>query len=416
MSNRLKLLTISDHPLCSSGVANQTKYFVEGLLSTGKYTVRSLGAAMKHASYQPQRVQEWGDNWIILPIDGYGDENMMREILDTEKPDAVWVMTDIRFYEWLFNMSDEIRDRGIPLFYQHVWDNFPVPTFNKNVYHSCDFIGCISKLTHDIVCELGMKEHCQYIPHAVNKDVFRPLSVEKIKQKKANALGDAKDKFVIFYNSRNARRKMTSDVVKIFKQFLDKHGDVAFLLMHTDPKDREGANLIEVAKMLDIKPHQLAFSNARVPPEDIASMYNIADVTMNISNNEGWGLSVLESLMCATPVIANFTGGMRDQIVDKNGFEFGVAVKPVTRSLTGSQQIPFIFDDRCSDEDLLAALEKIYAMPDKERKELGMKARERCLRDFSLEDMVNKWDKAIVKYVNQFKEKGYPERVRVAVI
>jgi glycosyltransferase involved in cell wall biosynthesis len=414
---KFKIVTMSDHPLVSSGVGSQTKYIIEGLLRTGRYQFRSLGGAINHADYRPQKLQEYGDDWIIFPTDGYGNETLMRDLLDVEKPDAIWFMTDPRFFVWLFNMSDEIRDRGIPLLYYHVWDNYPVPHYNKDFYNSCDFIGCISKLTYDIVCQLGMKDKSAYIPHAVNADIFKPFTKEEIVARRAEALGKNKDKFVIFYNSRNARRKMTSDVVKVFKQFLDKVGqDKAFLLMHTDPHDQEGADLFEVCKLLDLNPSQIAFSNQRVPPEQMAIFYNMADVTMNISNNEGFGLSVLESLSCGTPAIVNETGGLQDQIKDENGTEFGVSVKPATRSLTGSQQIPYILDDRNSDEDLVNALLKMYNMTWEERKELGKKAREWTEKAFSMKGLVTGWDEALTKYITRFKERGFDGRVRFSKI
>jgi glycosyltransferase involved in cell wall biosynthesis len=410
---RYKVLTISDHPLVASGVGTQTRYIIEDLLATGKYEFRSIGGAIKHKDYRPQRVEPYNGEWMIFPIDGYGDPNIMRQLLDMEKPDALWFMTDPRFYQWLFQMSDEIRDRGIPMLYYHVWDNYPVPQYNKGAYHSCDFIGCISKLTYDIVQKLGMDgDKSAYIPHAVDANVFKPYDEKELAAKREEILKDKKDKFICFYNSRNARRKMTSDIVKIFKYFLDKVGqDKGFLLMHTDPHDNEGANLIEVANMLKLNNNQLGFSTGRIPPEQMAAYYNVADVTINISNNEGFGLSCLESLSCGTPVIINETGGLQDQPTDDEGNVFGVVVTPSTRSLTGSQPIPYIFDDRCSDEDLLDAFVKIYQMTPEERKELGLKAREWTLKTFSREKMVNSWDKALTKYIEKFKD-GYSNRIR----
>lgn len=410
---KFKILTISDHPLVSSGVGTQTRYIIEGLLATGRFQFRSLGGALQHKDYHPQRIEDYGDDWIIFPINGYGDENVIRQILDVEKPDAVWFMTDPRFFHWLFHMSDEIRDRGIPLLYYHVWDNYPVPKFNQQFYKSCDFVGCISKLTHDILCQLEMKEHSAYIPHAVNADVFKQLSVEKIKEKRIEMVSDHKDKFIIFYNSRNARRKMTSDIVKIFKQFLDHVGhDKAFLLMHTDPHDKEGANLIEVANLLELENYQLGFSANRIPPEVMADYYNIADMTINISNNEGFGLSCLESLSCGTPVIVSKTGGLQDQPIDDKGNVFGAIIEPATRSLTGSQQIPYIFDDRCADKDVLEAMIQMYNMSQKERREMGTKAREWTLKAFSLKQMVDSWDKVLTEYIEKFQKNGYPDRIR----
>ena len=130
MDKKIKVLTISDHPLMPSGVATQTKYFIEGLLKTGKYKVISLGGAIKHQSYQPVRTEEWKDDWTIFPVDGFGDPNIIRSIVRSEKPDILWFMTDPRFYGWLWNMANEIRPL-VPMVYYHVWDNYPYPKFNK---------------------------------------------------------------------------------------------------------------------------------------------------------------------------------------------------------------------------------------------------------------------------------------------
>ena len=109
--------------MVASGVALQTKYVMEGLLKTGRYTIRSIGAAVKHQQYNPIKIQEYGDDFIVYPCDGYGSPQMLRDLMDFEKPDALWLMSDPRFYWYLIEMSDEIVDRGIPLFWNTIWDN-----------------------------------------------------------------------------------------------------------------------------------------------------------------------------------------------------------------------------------------------------------------------------------------------------
>ena len=98
MSKKIKVLTISDHPLSPSGVGTQTKYVCEALLKSGKFEIISLGGAVKHNDYRPLRVDPYGDEWRIIPVDGYGNQDMIRSILRTEKPDIIWFMTDPRFY------------------------------------------------------------------------------------------------------------------------------------------------------------------------------------------------------------------------------------------------------------------------------------------------------------------------------
>ena len=51
MDKKIKILTLSDHPFSPSGIGTQTKYIIEAMLKTGKYSFISLGGAMKHENY-----------------------------------------------------------------------------------------------------------------------------------------------------------------------------------------------------------------------------------------------------------------------------------------------------------------------------------------------------------------------------
>ena len=132
---KIKILTLSDHPLSPSGVGTQTRYMIEGLLKTGKYQFISFGGAIRHESHEPIATEEYGDDWVIYPVDGYGEADHVRSIITNEKPDVLWFMTDPRFWGWLWMIENEIRPH-VPMVYYHVWDNYPYPTFNKKYYDS----------------------------------------------------------------------------------------------------------------------------------------------------------------------------------------------------------------------------------------------------------------------------------------
>src|SRR5262245_55938922 len=130
---KTKILFLSDHPLLPSGVGTQAKYLIEGLLKTGRYSFYCVGAAIQHPDYKIQRVAPYYDDWIIRPYDGHGDKQLIRELLVTEKPDALFFFTDPRFFTWLWEIEDEVR-AVCPMIYWHVWDNDPIPTFNRTYY------------------------------------------------------------------------------------------------------------------------------------------------------------------------------------------------------------------------------------------------------------------------------------------
>ena len=400
---KIKILTISDHPLMPSGVATQTKYVIEGLLKTGKYAVISLGGAIKHQNYQPVRTEEWKEDWTIYPVDGFGDANIVRSIIRSEKPDILWFMTDPRFYGWLWSIANEIRPL-VPMVYYHVWDNYPYPTFNKPYYISNDVVATISKVTDDIVRTVAPEVECEYIPHAINTDIFMPLPDEEIKQlRKQNFPNWKEDKFLVYWNNRNARRKQPGAVIYWFNDFLNKVGkDKAVLLMHTEPNDPNGPNLQAIIEELGLINGEVLFSIQKTAPESMNTMYNIADVTINIADAEGFGLATFESLAAGTPIICTMTGGLQEQVTDGKDW-FGIGLEPAAKYVIGSQEVPFIHEDKVSQEQVVGALEKMYNMTSKQRKEMGKKGRAHVMKNYNQKDILDKWDKLLTKV---YEEKG----------
>ena len=435
-----KILMLCDHPLVPSGVGTQAKYLIEGLLATGRYKFHVWGGAMKHPNYNVQRVEpeKYGDDWIITPVDGYGDKDRMRRTLQDEKPDAILLFTDPRFFTWIWEMEDEIRPL-CPILYWHVWDNDPVPQYNKIFYDSTDYVVTLSKKTDALVRGTGYSDTV-YIPHAVSPQLFKPLPEDQVMRFRQEHLGPHWDKeFLVFWNNRNARRKMTGDVIDSFAKFLRRVGeDKAALVMHTQVGDPEGQNILEVAKCCGVD-RNLVVSEQRVPAEVINLFLNACDVTINIANNEGFGLGTLESLMSGTPIVVNMTGGLQYQIggwweghnVDdqdfatelarkrwnRDGFEqfWGVPVFPATRSCTGSQQIPYIYDDRVAHEDVVEALLSMHRMGREKRKALGVKASKWARTMFDMDTMIQGWDRVIQEQLVRFASSARA-RVRSTVI
>ena len=392
MSTKKKILTLSDHPLSPSGVGTQTKYVIEALLKTGRYSVVSLGGAIKHQNYQPVVVDPWKEDWKIIPVDGYGTQEMIRSILRTEKIDAIWIMTDPRFWGWLWSMENEIRPL-CPIVYYHVWDNYPYPQFNKRYYTCNDHIATISKVSDDIVKTVAPEVDSTYIPHAVRESIFKPLTTEQIKNIRNSTLPEEdRNKVIFFWNNRNARRKQSGTLIFWFKEWLDKNNlhEKAQLIMHTDPKDPHGQDLTHIIENLGLKQNQVLFSTTKVTSNDLSAMYNMADCTINISDAEGFGLATLESLSCGTPIIVNMTGGLQEQVT--NGSEwFGVGLKPSSKSIIGSQEVPYIYEDRLDKNQFMNALTKMYYMTPESRRAMGNKGRDHVLNNYNFETFNKQW-------------------------
>lgn len=404
--NKKKILLLSDHALSTSGVGCQSRFLIDGLIKTGKWSFRQLGAAVKHSDYKTVRVN---DDFIIKPIDGFGDPKLLRSILITEKPDVLMLFTDPRFFHWVWEMEDEIH-QICPIAYWHVWDNLPVPKFNHVLYESTDLINCHSHLTYSFVKDM-FPEKANFVPHTLPNGLFRPLDEAEVKKQKVRILSQEKaDSFVALWINRNAKRKRPNDVLWSWKIFMDalneKHGKKdAVLILHTQPDDQEGPNLYATAEMLGIE-ESIVFSPDRIDFEKMNVVHNISDCVLNISFAEGFGLSTLEAMSAGKPIIAAKTGGLTRQVVDhRDGSENGVALDIDLKTLVGSQSVPYIFEDYVSPENVANALMKLYEMGPESRKALGAKARSYVESEFSYDNMINQWDETLTELLANWKSR-----------
>jgi glycosyltransferase involved in cell wall biosynthesis len=421
--DKKKILLLSDDLRMSSGVGTMSREIVMGTLD--KYDWVQVGGAIKHPDKGKifdmcdSMKEETGveDAYLkIYPVDGYGSPELVRELIQIEKPDAIMIYTDPRFWIWLFQMEHEIRQH-IPIFYYNIWDDLPYPMWNEPYYESCDLIMNISKQTHNIVQNVCQNKprtdwDSTYIPHGINEKYFYPINDDKERlemNKMKSEIFQGRDmEFCLFYNNRNIRRKMTSDTIMAFREFAyrlpkEKRDKVAYVL-HTQPVDNNGTDLPAVVQEMcpDLN---IIFSTNKLSNQHLNYLYNIADVTINLASNEGFGLGTCESLMSGTPIIVNVTGGLQDQCgfrlsgelltykdyadieslhdwrkwENNKSLTHGEWVKPVwpkVRSLQGSPPTPYIFDDRCDWVDASYSIEHFYNMSKEERKECGFKGHE----------------------------------------
>jgi len=429
-----KILLLGDDFRLPSGIGTISRQIV--LKTVKDFDWVQLGAALKHPEHgqgvdiSQQIQQETGvadADVKIIPWTGYGDRNILFSILNQERPDCILHFTDPRYWTWLYALEHEIKTTyGTPIAYYSIWDDLPYPMWNAPFYASCDMIMGISKqsdnIHREVLTQNGFKVYnydqdgeipsnndciiTGYVPHGLDHEIFKPLSKDDERYQKFYA--DIKTKnqveFVVFWNNRNIRRKQPNDVVLAFKMFnarlTPEQRSKTLLLMHTNPTDGNGTDLRAVAKT--VAPEcKIVFSEAKLTPEDLNAMYNVADVVVNIASNEGWGLSSTEAMLSATPIINNVTGGLQDQcgFIDDQGkwirfnTEFSTNHKgkfkkhgnwakpvfPTNRSLQGSVPTPYIFDDRCMPEDVAEAMYAWYLTDTEIRTANGSEGRKFCL-------------------------------------
>jgi glycosyltransferase involved in cell wall biosynthesis len=255
-------------------------------------------------------------------------------------------------------------------------------------------------MTYELVAE-KFPEKTNFIPHALPADVFKKLPDQERSYYKKMLLGaERKDHFTGMWINRNAKRKRPNDLLESWKMFLDQLENdqghrKATLIMHTDPLDQEGPNLYQTVDLLGIADN-VFFSTDRLEFEKINVLHNISDFCINVSLNEGFGLTTLEAMQCGNPIIAPKTGGLTRQVVDhRDGSENGFALPIETRSLVGSQLVPYIYEDYVSSTTISKAIFDLYKMGAEKRKTLGEKARNYAMSEFALGDVIEKWDKTL---------------------
>ena len=360
---RKKIMLITDDIRVHSGVATVGREIV--IHTAQHFNWVNIGGAVKHPdegkrmdlSEDTNKTTGLTDSSVILyPVSGYGNPNILRQLIEIEKPDAIMLITDPRYFVWLFQLENEIR-KQIPIVYLNIWDDYPAPLYNQPYYEACDLLMGISK-------EID---------------------------------------FILFFNSRNIRRKQIPDTLLAYRYFLDqlpkeKAERCAFVL-HTELVSDHGTDLMAVKELLlNESHHNVFFSTGKLDNKSLNLLYNVADTQILLTSNEGWGLSITEAILAGTPIIANVTGGMQDQMrfVDETGKwftpspevpsnntgkykehgEWAFPVYPTNRSIQGSPQTPYIWDDRCRPEDAAERIMELYSMTREERKALGMKGRE----------------------------------------
>jgi glycosyltransferase involved in cell wall biosynthesis len=302
----------------------------------------------------------------------------------------------------------------MPIIYLNIWDDYPAPYYNRAFYESCDALLAISKQTkliNELVLEDKIKDKIlRYVPHGINDKVFHPLEKtnKDLLDFRKKIFGGKEYDFVLFFNSRNIRRKSIPDTLLAFKLFLDKlpkdKANKCAFLLHTELVSEAGTDLIAVKELLfGDSYNNIYFSHDKIDHASLNKMYNLADATILLSSAEGWGLSLTEALVTATPIIANVTGGMQDQMrfeYPKNNWfeptpelpsnnkgtikthgEWAFPVYPSNLSIVGSPVTPYIWDDRCSPEDAADQIMKLYQMSPEERQERGEKGRQWALGD-----------------------------------
>lgn len=466
-----KIFLISDSIEFNSGIATAAREIVVG--TANKYDWVQLGAALKHPNHgkiidiSEQIEKETGYENVYCKIyahNGYGDQDVIREIISYEKPDALMLITDPRFFGHVFAMEYELKTiHKIPIIYLNIWDNLAFPRWNAQAYASIDLLLSINRQTKVINQEV-LKYHgtkttdldkgpdnfegtlLSYLPHGSSVKYYYKQTPESRDWQQYCEFRDNFKKehdcdFIIFFNSRNIRRKQPGDIILSYRRFCDQlppeKAKKCCLIMKTAIADENGTDLMAVKKAICPK-YKVLFNQEMLPNHIMNWFYNLSDCTFFMSSAEGFGLAANESLMCGTMMIAPVTGGLQDQMrfetskgewieFDENFTsnhrgtfkkcgEWTYPIFPRSRALQGSIPTPYIFDDFSDAEDAANGLRFIYDLGKEERDRRGEEGRKWVMGDESKMNSIHLCEKFKVVTDKLFETWKVPEKVQVMKI
>ena len=282
----------------------------------------------------------------IVPYDAAANEdpreegfgyNKIHEYLEMVNPDVVMIYNDpytiARFIESMKHERGKSNYK-LWLYVDQVYTGIAPPLIDILHKHA-DRVYCFTKTWKEKFLEYGPFPDIRILGHAVDATTFSCMSEEARKGLRTN-MGVPSDAILILNANRNSQRKRLDLNVAGFVELLKKNPTKPYyLVIATNLNPQTGAHYdIQRIYMEELKEHGMDFQQfARrlllidtSPPnvwtdEGINQLYNIADIGINTSDGEGFGLCQLEHMYTGAPQVVTDVGAYRD-FLNKDVAEF----------------------------------------------------------------------------------------------
>jgi alpha-1,6-mannosyltransferase len=246
------------------------------------------------------------------------DRKQMLKIIEEEKPDIIEVGNAYRPAHVAVEASIKL---GIPVvgFYHsdfpRAWGGdlgtiFHSDTLDKVITGFIEdyLVDLYNRMTATITAtdnfesmlgQMGVKRIVR-IPLGTNTEVFRPMDTKAAVKKE---LGLDDDVFLMVFIGRFAKMKSIPEILELMKRFNSM--DKIHLLMIGN-----GEFLEEVLDAVEEMPRRITRYDYVTDPDKLAGYYAAADLFINPSMHETFGLVSVEAQSCGTRVLAVRGGGM----------------------------------------------------------------------------------------------------------
>jgi len=309
------------------------------------------------------------------------------------KPDII-----IQFFDlWVTgNLLSQIKDKVAPIYSLTPVDHDPCPPPLVESLKGATKIIAMTRFAERKFKEAGLTQPIIYIPHCVNTKIYTPGDRVEARRKMGNLPEDG----CIFLSvaTNKGPRKNLGNVLRAFAAFLNRVPEArknAYLYLHCfiygGERNKHGYNLPAIWKSLGIAPnikctHPDFYDAVGFSEEEMCLLYRAADWTILCSLGEGFGIPLIESMACQTPIIfSNFSA--TPEVVGPGGLPVDPA-ESMPFELSSSFQ--FIPSTEKITERFVEAYED-WKSGGKMRDELGKKGRQHVLKNYSIDVVAPKW-------------------------
>ena len=255
--------------------------------------------------------------------EGFGF-NKIHDYLEMVGPDVVMIYNDpLIIHRFLEAMKHDRKTCTYKLwiYVDQVYDGI-APPLMKSIRDHADRVYCFTELWKQKFLSYGDFPDVRVLEHAADSAMFTPLADDTRSMLRKN-LGIPASGVVFLNVNRNSQRKRLDLTLAGFARLL-KTMPNAYLVMATNLNPQGGAYydvptiFQREAARNELEPTMLArlILIDTSPPnvvgdEGINQLYNVADIGINTSDGEGFGLCQLEHMLTGAPQVVTDVGSFR---------------------------------------------------------------------------------------------------------
>lgn len=383
-AGKIRILTISDDPRSNTGFGKVHKNIINSIKDNERYYVTSMGwyspthAQTKSQIYNADGLSIVSDpDYRIIPVassETYGIPTF-KKVVDFFRPNIVITVGD----PWMVDGIAKFKEQ-----YEFIWigyvpiDGLDMPVKFKGTLSQMDYVVTYGRFGSQVLAstDFDMTKVTE-ICHGVDEKLYTPSNKIQAREK----LEIPTNPFLVLWVGRNIHRKRVDVMLEAFSKFISPsiscrncgaiyfkgHSNYEYidsqkrclscqlnleedqiikfrgredcmLFLHTTSFDI-GFEINEYIHKYGLNGKIIAPSNLQVgmgiPEEDMATIYNAADVFVNTSTAEGWGMPIHEAMASGVPVVVPDFGGYIESLVQKNETGFCYAVESLDRTDIG---------------------------------------------------------------------------------